>query len=258
MNTDKICIRCGMPFPPRESTNSIPFETRYCEPCVKVRREERAKDGFDSQPIVEKTVVKNTKRYYVGLKDCKRTLFRSEATPTETTHPQFNAVIGPFKTRRGAEFMRDHSANNPHVQTVRDAERIAKQIARENAIENQTLYVASCWWRDNDAFCTVAGNSPRLVEKTIFKAMREAAIDAYNSSEPEDKKRVRDYLDDIAWSGVNAFQFDAIISDRVIAQYEDAYKTDADTVTHHPDMDYSDYEMLRDGRKDVVVYLPTC
>jgi hypothetical protein len=88
--------------------------------------------------------------------------------------------------------------------------------------------------------------------------MREQAIDAYYSSEPEDKKRVRDYLDDIAWSGVNAFAFDAIIPDRVIAQYEESYKTDAQFVAHHPDMDYSDYEMLRDGRKDVVVYLPTC
>jgi hypothetical protein len=196
------------------------------------------------------------KRYYVGVCETKRTAFRSETEPTHETHPQFNAVIGPFRTKRGAEFMRDHGGGNPHCQTVRDAERIAKQIADENAIENQVLYVASCWWRDNDAFCTVAGNSARLVEKTIFKAMRNAAIDAYNS-DCEDEKRVYDYLDDIAWSGVNTFAFDAIVPDGVIAQYEDSYKTDAQFVASHPDMDYPDYEMMRDGCKDVVVYLPT-
>jgi len=196
------------------------------------------------------------KRYYVGIgPEGKRKLFRSASEPEVHTHGSiYSAVIGPFRTKRGAEFMRDHGAGDPHCQTVRDAERIAKQIATENRIEDQTVYVASAWWRENDAFVTVVGNSARLVEKTIFKAMRNAAIDAYNS-DCEDGKRVRDYMDDIAWSGVNAFAFDAIVPERIIRQYEESYSTDADTVTHHPDMDYSDYEMLRDGRKDIVVYL---
>lgn len=256
MNTNKICIRCGMPFPPREHTGRIPFETRYCEPCVKIRVEERTKEGFDSESIVEKRTIAR-KRYFVGIRpnSTRAVFYMAVVEPTKEMCPQYNAVIGPFRTKRGAEFMRDHGANNPHVQTVQDAERIAKQIADENAIENQTLYVASCWWRDNDAFCTVAGNSARLVEKTIFKAMRNAAIDEYNNSDSEDKRRVRDYMDDLAWSGVNAFAFDAIVPERIIRQYEESYSTHADTVAHHPDMDYSDYEMLRDGRKDVVVYL---
>jgi hypothetical protein len=198
------------------------------------------------------------KRYYVGIgSDGKRKLFRSAAEPEVHTHGSiYSAVIGPFRTKRGAEFMRDNGAGNPHCQTVRDAERIAKKIADENAIENQTIYVASCWWRDNDTFCTVAGNSSRLVEKTINKAMRNAAIDAYNS-DSDAGKRVRDYLDEISWTGVNAWRFDAIIPERVISQYEQSYRTDAQYVAHHSDMDFSDYEMLRDGRKDVVVYLPT-
>jgi hypothetical protein len=198
------------------------------------------------------------KRYYVGIRpnSTRAVFYMAVVEPTKEMCPQYNAVIGPFRTKRGAEFMRDHGANNPHCQTVRDAERIAKQIANENAVANQVLYVASCWWRDNDAFCTVIGNSARLVEKTIFKAMRNAAIDAYNS-DCEDEKRVYDYLDDIAWSGVNTFAFDAIVPYGVIAQYEDSYKTDAQFVASHPEMDYSDYEMLRDGRKDVVVYVPT-
>ena len=194
------------------------------------------------------------KHYYVGVRESKRSVFyMAVVEPTQEMCPQYSAVIGPFRTKKAAYLMAEYGANNPHMQTVADAER----IARENHIEFQTVYVASCWWRENDAFCTVAGNSRPLIEKTIFKAMRNAAIDEYNNSDGEDKKRVRDYMDDIAWSRVNAFAFDSIIPERVISQYENAYKTDADTVAHHPDMDYSDYEMLRDGRKDVVVYLPT-
>lgn len=197
------------------------------------------------------------RKYFVGIRPSgiRAVFYMAVVEPTREMCPKYSAVIGPFRTKRGAEFMRDHGAGNPHCQTVRDAERIAKHIADENAIENQVLYVASCWWSENDAFCTVVGNSARLVEKTIFKAMRNAAIDEYNNSDGEDKKRVRDWMDEIAWSGVNRFAFDAIIPAHIIGQYEEAYTTDADTVAHHPDMDYFDYEMLRDGRKDVVVYL---
>lgn len=197
-------------------------------------------------------------RYYVGISDAKRRVFRSASVPERETHGSiYSAVIGPFRTKRAAKIMAEYGANNPHLQTVADAER----IARENHVEMQDVYVASAWWENCDAFVTVCGNSPHLVEKTIFKAMRDAAIDAYNQSESEDKRRVRDYMDDIAWSGVNRFRFDAIVPHGVIAQYEEVYSqqhrnnTFIELVAHHPDMDYSDYEMLRNGRKDVVVYL---
>jgi hypothetical protein len=64
--------------------------------------------------------------------------------------------------------------------------------------------------------------------------MRNAATDAYNQSEPEDKRKVRDYLDDIGWSGVNAFQFDAIIPQHTIDRYEPGFSGGQDTVTHDP------------------------
>lgn len=41
------------------------------------------------------------------------------------------AVIGPFRTVRGAEFMRQYGEGNPHCQTVGDAERLAKQYAAQ-------------------------------------------------------------------------------------------------------------------------------
>lgn len=66
-------------------------------------------------------------RYYVGLAGNARFLFRSATAPTEATHgAQFNAVIGPFQTKRGAEFMRAYGRGNPHCQCVADAERLAR------------------------------------------------------------------------------------------------------------------------------------
>ena len=60
-----------------------------------------------------------------GCKNGKREIFRSRETPTERTHGhKFGYVIGPFRTRAGAEIMA--SANgSPLIQTVSDAERIA-------------------------------------------------------------------------------------------------------------------------------------
>ena len=77
--------------------------------------------------------MKNT-RPYVGIRadNGKREGFRFTVrdTPTQETHGHlYAAVIGPFRTVRGARFMVDHGANNPHLQTVWDAERIAKQEA---------------------------------------------------------------------------------------------------------------------------------
>lgn len=65
--------------------------------------------------------------WYVGIKtDQARIPFKSGAAPTKETHGNlYAAVIGPFRTRRVAEF----DAAVPHIQHVRDAERIAKEVA---------------------------------------------------------------------------------------------------------------------------------
>jgi hypothetical protein len=151
--------------------------------------------------------------------------------------------------------MAKFGANNPHCQTVGDAERLASEYVP--TVSEQTVYVASAWWHDCDAFATICGNSPKRVEKAIMRAMRDAAIDAYNQSEPDDKRKVRDYLDDIGWSGVNAFQFDAIISDHTIDRYEPGFSGGQQTIAHDSGMDYFDYEALRRGDKDAIVHLPT-
>lgn len=71
-------------------------------------------------------------KVYVGVlpEYPKREVFRSVETPTTETHgKKFGAVIGPFRTRRGAAFCAEFGAGNPHVQCVADAERLAKQLA---------------------------------------------------------------------------------------------------------------------------------
>ena len=68
-------------------------------------------------------------RFYLGIKGTARKVFKSDVTPTQETHgEQFNAVIGPFRTKRGAMFAAAFGHNNPHFRTVADAERIARSL----------------------------------------------------------------------------------------------------------------------------------
>jgi hypothetical protein len=66
-------------------------------------------------------------RYYVGSKPGgKREVFRSATTPTETSHGhRYRYVTGPFRTLGGARVMVEAGENNPHIQTVHEAEKIA-------------------------------------------------------------------------------------------------------------------------------------
>ena len=67
-------------------------------------------------------------RYPDGI---TRTIFRSPVEPSPQATPQYASAWGPFRTMRGARFAIAHGRNNPHVQNVRDAERIAKVHATE-------------------------------------------------------------------------------------------------------------------------------
>ena len=71
---------------------------------------------------------------YVGIAHTgTREVFKCSVIPTEKgVGDLYAAVIGPFKTLRGARFMRDQGGRNPHVQCVADAERIAKEIENDN------------------------------------------------------------------------------------------------------------------------------
>ena len=67
-------------------------------------------------------------RIYVGCnQDATREVFKSASEPTFASHGDtYAAVIGPFRTMRGARFMADYGKGNPHVQCVDDAEQLAK------------------------------------------------------------------------------------------------------------------------------------
>lgn len=70
-------------------------------------------------------------KHYVGMNEGTRTVFRSISAPTEETHGnQFLAVMGPFQTLRGATFAAEHGRGNPHIQTVADAERLARKAGK--------------------------------------------------------------------------------------------------------------------------------
>jgi hypothetical protein len=71
-------------------------------------------------------------KYYVGYKIESRELFKSVDTPTFQSHGHlYAATIGPFRTKRGAEYMR---ANNlcTHVNM---AEKRAKYLSTRHILE---------------------------------------------------------------------------------------------------------------------------
>lgn len=63
------------------------------------------------------------RKWYVGCKGGSRIAF---ATATTTNIGDYAALIGPFRTKRGAQFMARYGRNNPHIRNVADAERLAK------------------------------------------------------------------------------------------------------------------------------------
>lgn len=68
-------------------------------------------------------------KLYVGIKPgYVREVFRAAIEPTWDTHGQtYLCVIGPFRTKPGALFMRDYGGGNPHCRNVTEAERLARQ-----------------------------------------------------------------------------------------------------------------------------------
>lgn len=78
------------------------------------------------------------KRFYVGhiRGTIQSEVFSTDKTPTEKDYPQYAAVTGPFKTKRGACYMAKYGYNNPHLQHVNDAEHYA-EIDHYRAIQKK-------------------------------------------------------------------------------------------------------------------------
>lgn len=72
------------------------------------------------------------KLIYVGYRSGGMEVFRPAETPTEAAYGhRYPAVIGPFRTVRGAKAMVNFGRNNPHVRCVREAERVGKKYAEQ-------------------------------------------------------------------------------------------------------------------------------
>lgn len=66
-------------------------------------------------------------RYYVLVAPYGRTVVKVRGDVPNVmakSHPKCY-MVGPFKTERGAIYMRDHGRNNPHCVTVAQAETLA-------------------------------------------------------------------------------------------------------------------------------------
>jgi hypothetical protein len=79
--------------------------------------------------------------YYLGKRpEGDWVLFSSPRTPTRETHGHlYTCAQGPFRTRLAARWFNRYGRGNPHVQTVADAERLAREAAQENLIVEQWL-----------------------------------------------------------------------------------------------------------------------
>lgn len=75
------------------------------------------------------------RKYFVGLDgmDGARVIFNriDNQTPMRKDYPEYNAVIGPFRTKRGAKFMLKFGQGNPHCRNVSDAEKLGKKYAKD-------------------------------------------------------------------------------------------------------------------------------
>ena len=73
----------------------------------------------------------NLQRWYVATNKVTKVVEVFQAfQPTAESHPQYNGVTGPFRTKHGALFAADPVtgfANNPHCRTVNDAEKLSKE-----------------------------------------------------------------------------------------------------------------------------------
>lgn len=75
------------------------------------------------------------KQYYIGVANNQREIILILWMETQRERKgqvsKYHYTIGPFYTKRGAVFMRDHGQNNPHCQTVQDAERLGRLYQKQ-------------------------------------------------------------------------------------------------------------------------------
>lgn len=103
--------------------------------------------------------------------------------------------------------------------TREDVEHLLDQIAalpkRGLFGPENTVYVASAWWRDSDPSMGVVAMTRGEAEEDIAEQMRDAAR---NARDDGSYKSVDAALDDIAWSGIHAWRLGDIVSEDELEQ----------------------------------------
>ncbi len=109
--------------------------------------------------------------YYLGKRpQGDWALFAFHCTPTKETHGHlYTCAQGPFCTRLAARWFNRYGWGNPHVQTVADAERLAREAARENLVVEQWLLEENLTAREREemyAFEAYEQGVDMLVERS--------------------------------------------------------------------------------------------
>lgn len=87
--------------------------------------------GYDLLLCKEHQIIHSTrlcKKYYIGVYEGEWFGFSSNEIPSKINFPNYNAVIGPFRTRKAQIWALKYGKNNPHFTCVEDAEIFAKQL----------------------------------------------------------------------------------------------------------------------------------
>ena len=108
--------------------------------------------------------------YYLGKRpQGDWVLFSSPCPPTQATHGHlYTCAQGPFRTRLAARWFNRYGWGNPHVHTVADAERLAREAARDNLIIEQWLLEENLTAREREEMYAFEAYE-RAVDESVSK-----------------------------------------------------------------------------------------
>jgi hypothetical protein len=110
--------------------------------------------------------------YYLGKRlQGDWILFASPVPPTKETHGHlYTSAQGPFKTRLAARWFNRYGRGNPYVHTAANAERLAREAARENLVVEQWLLEESLTVQEREEMVAFEAYE-RAVDEGVGKSL---------------------------------------------------------------------------------------